>query len=182
MRMRSASVTTLAALLLAAPLVAAPPPPSGLKVTDRPNDAGEALVVSWKAPEVDLATVARFDVSLRAEGLAEFENVTEAAPAATGVTLDELEPGTPYWVQVVTVGLDNSVSEPATIWEPVAPRVQWFNTSRAWLAILLVAVCGAVLGFIAAARHGLTLWVRPIAGLEAVSDAVGRAVEMGKSV
>jgi Fibronectin type III domain len=182
MRVRSAPVTMIAALLLAVPLVAAPPPPSDLTVTDRPNDAGESLVVSWKAPEVDLATIARFDVSLKAEGAGEFEKVTEAAPAATGVTLDELEPNTAYRVRVTTVGVDNSVSEPATIEEAVAPRVQWFNVSRAWLAILLAAVCGAVLGFIAAARHGLTLWVRPIAGLEAVSDAVGRAVEMGKSV
>lgn len=160
---------------------AAPPAPSNLKITDVPNDAGTALTVTWESPSVPAEELLRFDVLTRT-GDAEFSKAAEAGPTATQVTLGELEADTPYDVQVVTIGSDGSASEPATIPEPVAPRVQWFNRSRSWLAILLVIVCGAVLAFIVAARRGLDLWVRPIAGLEAVTDAVGRAVEMGKSV
>jgi hypothetical protein len=160
---------------------AAPPPPSNLKVIDVPNDAGTALTVSWEAPPIPADQLLRFEVLTRT-GSSDFTKAAEAGPTATQVTLGELEPGTPYDVRVVAVGDDGAPSEPATIAEPVAPQIQWFNSSRGWLAILLVIVCGAVLAFIVAARRGLDLWVRPIAGLEGVTDAVGRAVEMGKSV
>ncbi|MBA3316388.1 MAG: fibronectin type III domain-containing protein [Planctomycetaceae bacterium] len=168
-------------MLCSAVASAAPPPPSEVKAVDAPNDAGESLIVSWKAPEMDLETLARFDVLLRSRDQA-FEKVSEAGPTATQVVLEELQPDTPYDIQVVAVDADGASSTPAGIEQPIAPRIQWFNDSRSWLAILLIVVCGAVLAFIAAARRGLNLWVRPIAGLEAVTDAVGRAVEMGKSV
>lgn len=160
---------------------AAPPPVTGLTVTDHPNDAGTALDVSWTAAKVDPATILRFDVSAAPEG-GKPPKAVEVAPAADHVTLDELAPGVPYRVRVVTVGADGTVSPPSKAPDAVAPRIQWFNGGRAWLAILLGGVCAAVLGFIAAARRGIRLWVRPIAGLEAVTDAVGRAVEMGKNV
>ncbi|QDT64038.1 DUF6754 domain-containing protein [Calycomorphotria hydatis] len=51
---------------------------------------------------------------------------------------------------------------------------------RIWTGILLAFVCGAVLFFINAARSGRDLKIRKIAGLEAVTEAVGRATEMGK--
>ena len=51
---------------------------------------------------------------------------------------------------------------------------------RIWTGILLAIVCGAVLFFINAARSGRDLKIRKIAGLEAVTEAVGRATEMGK--
>jgi hypothetical protein len=171
----------LTVLLAAGTAWAAPPPVTGLKVTDHPNDAGTALDVSWTAPKVDPATILRFDVSAAA-GDGKPPKTAEVAPTASRVTLNELAPGVPYRVRVVTVGTDGTTSPRAEAPEPVAPTVQWFNESRTWLAILLGGVCAGVLGFIAAARRGIRLWVRPIAGLEAVTDAVGRAVEMGKNV
>ena len=161
--------------------IAAPPAPSNLKVSDVPNDAGTALTITWDSPPVPAEELLRFEVLTRT-GNDEFTKAAEAGPTATQVTLGELDPDTPYDVRLIAIGSDGSASEPATIAEPAAPRIQWFNSSRGWLAILLVIVCGAVLAFIVAARRGLDLWVRPIAGLEAVTDAVGRAVEMGKSV
>ena len=161
-------------------LAAAPPPPMGLAVTDRPNDAGTVLTVTWK-PAADAAAILRYDVSMRPENRPNFTPVVEAAPTATTAAIEDLKPGEAYIVRVVAVGTDGLESVPA-VSAPVAPVVQFFNRGRGWLAILLGIVCAAVLGFIAAARRGRDLWVRPIAGLNAVTDAVGRAVEMGKSV
>ncbi len=180
-RLSLRAVPLLIVLTSGSYVFAAPPPPSGLSVVDVPNDSGTALTVTWAAPPVPTEQLLRFDVLLRSAN-GEFKKVAEAGPTATEVTLGELEPDTPYDVRVVTIDNVGAGSEPATIAEPVAPRIQWFNSSRAWLAILLVIVSGAVLAFIVAARRGLELWVRPIAGLQAVTDAVGRAVEMGKSV
>jgi len=57
----------------------------------------------------------------------------------------------------------------------------WLDPARIWFLGLLVMLCGAVLACILAARRGLRIKVRRIAGLEAVDDAVGRATEMGRS-
>src|SRR5687768_14182775 len=57
----------------------------------------------------------------------------------------------------------------------------WIDPTRIWFLGLLIVLCGAVLAYIFAARRGLSMKVRRIAGLEAVDDAVGRATEMGRS-
>ena len=46
--------------------------------------------------------------------------------------------------------------------------------------LLLIAVAGPVLHFIFRARKGQRIFVRRIAGVDAVDDAVGRAVELGR--
>ncbi|MBI2192924.1 MAG: hypothetical protein HYU43_00845 [Armatimonadetes bacterium] len=48
------------------------------------------------------------------------------------------------------------------------------------LGLLLAALLGPVYYFIRAARRGQSLFVRRIPGLDAVDDAMGRAVEMGR--
>ena len=55
-----------------------------------------------------------------------------------------------------------------------------FDYQREWLLAVTVVVCGAILIFIALARGGRKMWVRPIPALEAFDEAVGRATEMGK--
>ncbi len=62
------------------------------------------------------------------------------------------------------------------------PNVEWFDPTRIWFFGLLVILCGAVLSYIVAARRGMQMKVRRIAGLEAVDEAVGRATEMGRSM
>ncbi len=62
------------------------------------------------------------------------------------------------------------------------PQMGWFDPTRIWFFGLLVILCGAVLSYILAARRGMQMKVRRIAGLEAVDNAVGRATEMGRSI
>lgn len=62
------------------------------------------------------------------------------------------------------------------------PQMAWFDPTRIWFFSLLVILCGSVLAYIFAARRGLQMKVRQIAGLAAVDDAVGRATEMGRPI
>lgn len=57
---------------------------------------------------------------------------------------------------------------------------QWFDLSRLNVLIGVVIYTSLLLYFISSARRGKELFVRRIAGLEAVDEAVGRATEMGK--
>jgi hypothetical protein len=49
-------------------------------------------------------------------------------------------------------------------------------------AVLLLFLCGAILARIAAARRGRPIYVRRIAGLDHLDDALGRATEMGRPI
>ncbi|MDP7423031.1 MAG: hypothetical protein QGH40_14205 [bacterium] len=67
--------------------------------------------------------------------------------------------------------------------EKAKPRSElWFDTKRINMLVAMLVLSGAVLYFIMAARSGKELFIRPIAGLSALDDAVGRATEMGRPV
>ena len=56
-----------------------------------------------------------------------------------------------------------------------------FDYDRRYLAVIIVAFCGAVVYWIRHARQGGEVRVRKIPGLEALDEAVGRATEMGRA-
>lgn len=60
--------------------------------------------------------------------------------------------------------------------------VRWFNGDRLNALIFVLGFCGALLYYIRAADKGGSTYIRPIAGLDAIEDGVGRATEMGKPV
>src|SRR5207247_5578905 len=51
-----------------------------------------------------------------------------------------------------------------------------------WILLIAVVIAGAILLFIETAKRGRTMFVRKIAGLEVIGEAVGRATEMGRSI
>jgi len=66
--------------------------------------------------------------------------------------------------------------------ETPAPVASVFRTDRINALVLLVVCSAAVLLYTRWARAGKTLFLRKIAGLDAVEEAVGRATEMGRPV
>ena len=111
----------------------------------------------------------------------EFRKIGEATSQAT-VYLDEkdCEREAFYFYRVAAVGLEGEASAFVETQEPVQPILQWFKRNRLSYGIILVTVCGCVLGSIAWAQSGRPMWFRKIPGLEAIDEAVGRATEMGK--
>lgn len=63
-----------------------------------------------------------------------------------------------------------------------AAQPAWFNIDRVNALVLLVVFSLSVLWFIYDARRGGSTYIRPLPGLEAVEDGVGRATEMGRPV
>jgi len=58
----------------------------------------------------------------------------------------------------------------------------WLNVARANALVLFILFCVLVLTNISRARRGGNLFIRRIAGLNAIDEAVGRATELGKKV
>jgi hypothetical protein len=66
--------------------------------------------------------------------------------------------------------------------EKVEAYSNWFNLDRLNVFISVVIFSGLVLFFIYTARKGKTLFLRRIAGMDHVEEAIGRATEMGKPI
>jgi hypothetical protein len=58
----------------------------------------------------------------------------------------------------------------------------WFNPHRANMLIFLLFFFAIIIYFIQRAKKGKSLFIRRIAGLDAIEEAVGRATEMGRPV
>ena len=58
----------------------------------------------------------------------------------------------------------------------------WFNPKRLNMLIFLLFFFAVIIYFIERAKKGKSLFIRRIAGLDAIEEAVGRATEMGKPV
>jgi hypothetical protein len=58
----------------------------------------------------------------------------------------------------------------------------FFDTSKINVLVLFVIFCALVLTYIQRAKSGRSVFIRRIAGLNAIDEAVGRATELGKKV
>ena len=63
-----------------------------------------------------------------------------------------------------------------------AVKRELFDWSKAPFAVVVALVCGTVIVCTEIARRGKPFYIRPIAGLQAIDEAVGRATEMGKPI
>jgi hypothetical protein len=181
-------VILLALLLLALPsgaqvAVNTPPaPPTEVTATDTPNDDGSGLTVTWKKSaddgtgELDVIGYELFRSEHPDTG---YRSVAQAI-AGEEQFEDSVVTGATYYYKVTADdGEFRSESAPS----PAAvARAQWFHRGRTSMLVLLLLVSAFVLWFISRAKRGQELYIRPIAGLQALDEAVGRATEMGKPV
>ena len=66
--------------------------------------------------------------------------------------------------------------------ENAAQAETWFNYDRVNTLVMAVILCIAILAFVQQATAGRDFYIRKIAGLDTVEEAVGRATEMGKPI
>jgi hypothetical protein len=169
---------------------AAVAPPDGLSAHDTPNDRGNSIDLFWRlspddrapAPGDTAAITVRLYRILRTAGPA--DTLTEAGKALAGDTTftdGSVRNGVGYHYRVEAVGNDSSraASQPLG---PIVAQGQWFDTNKSVLLAFVLLFCGAVLYLIRAARAGKELFIRPIPGLAAVDEAIGRATEMGRPI
>ncbi len=183
----AASALLFLAATVTAQSPAGPAPPGNVEAADHPNDVGEALDVTWEPspddqPGLEPRRVALYEIRRREASQESFEKVGDKPYGRTMFTDEKCERGKEYFYEVLAVAPDGSRSAPVATVQAAVPVRQWLNLAKIWFGIILVFVCGAVVYFIRVAESGRKLKVRPIAGLEAVDEAVGRATEMGRPI
>jgi hypothetical protein len=156
-------------------VLAPPTPPGAVRAFDTPNDAGKSITLTWSA--ADTLAQAWLVERTGPEGA---KVVATNKPEETRYLDEEVKDRIRYTYRIAAVtGAD-------TVWSDATPGVssspQFFNANRINILIAMVIFFALVIYYIETARKGKNLFVRRIAGLDAVEEAVGRATEMGKPI
>ncbi len=159
------------------------PAPAYLDAYDTPSDHGGNITLEWGLSPDDgdgRNNVTGYQI-LRGEGpTGYFEMVGEVLKGTTQFVDNNATEGTQYHYRVAAVA-EAGLSE-RIMAGPVASRQQWFDRTRANLMVIAILLVIAISIYIYKGAIGSDLFIRKIAGLEAVDGAVGRATEMGRSI
>jgi len=174
-----------------------PAPPSDVIVLDKPNDMGHGLIIRWTLSPDDgagLDNVLAYEVyradsedgeymyrGVAIKGTSEYqdEDKTEATNGTPNPGF--IRKGQTYYYKVRAMGNGNvfsDFSEPAS----GVPIENWFHFGKIPILIGIIIFWAFVVYFILHARKGREFYVRPLAGINAVDDAIGRSTEMGRPI
>lgn len=159
-----------------------------LTAIDLPSDAGEVIELNWS-----------LTFSGKTNSFEILRSTTREGPFETLATITKLTfldesavDGVDYYYKVIAdldmadAVVDTTITGSATLASGVAGPVQsiaqWFNWGRINTLVIGGIVSAAIMIFIALAKSGRKLFIRKIAGLEAVDEAIGRATEMGRPI
>ena len=178
--------------------------PINFTVKDIDNDGGGIVKLSWKYLLKDKAE--SFEVLRRSEKEKEFKKITIIMPNKKESVVEEIAKKTPEKVKKVKKAKDLSlytfrddglndklhyfykivVKKDGRFNETKEVKVQSlvaiFDANKTSVLIAAIFLTFAIVFFIKVARSGKKLYIRRIAGLDAVDDAVGRATEMGREI
>lgn len=152
-------------------------PPTNVHAFDSPNDGGGAITVQWQV-SADDAILDGYEI-YRSENGIDFQKVGFIGKGRA-LYEDDTEDGHKYFYKVAALSdTTRAYSEPS---EATVSFPQWIDLNKVNIFIALFIFGAVILYFIYYARRGKELYLREIAGLKAVDDAVGRATEMGKPI
>jgi hypothetical protein len=181
---RPPALALLLLLVLGLPvLVAAQAPPEDVMAQDTPSDRGETVTVIWRRSPEDTGAggpVLGYRIVRGTSPDGPFEPVGQASPGAERYDDSGVKNGIPYYYQVIT--LADRGEGPSEVSNPAISRPQWINTNQWNVFVVLVLLLGFNIYFIESIKAGRRPFVRKIAGLDAVNEAVGRATEMGRPI
>ena len=169
-----------------------PAPVTDITAMDQPNDAGGAIVVKWKKSPDDGAgrnNVMSYTLLRSTQPAGPFDTVGTTTAGLTEFIDGGTKDGVDYYYTVSTATMvpdtsGNLISIASNSATSVKARssAQWFNTSRINSLLMVIILGSSILYYISKAKTGGDLFIRKIAGLEAVDEAVGRATEMGRKI
>jgi hypothetical protein len=200
--LRRSTVLALAVLLPLSVNAGEPlTPPQGVRAFDTPNDSGGSLTVTWakagrEGKDLRYQVLLTDPSAAEPKVIAEFSSDTHYArdikepwwtrPAShdthqftikSGKGTD-LKDDTSYTVTVAAIaGEQRAAAEPVQ----ATPAPNWFNWNQINNLAIVLIFGFVVLGSIQAAKRR-EIFLRRIAGLDAVDEAIGRATELGKPI
>ncbi len=168
----------------AVPADSLPPlgPPTAVTATDTPNDRGYSINVTWELSDgEETGRVTSYRVYRSAHPETGFVFAGRAWPGNAEYRDGGAPENAPTYYRVSATDETGAESFSATS-EPAVALPAWFNRDRVNVMIAVIIFVAAIIYFVTAARRGKDLFIRRLAGLDEVDNAVGRATEMGKPI
>jgi len=162
-----------------------PLPVQNIEAYDTPNDGGGSITLTWELPPKEVTGNLISLRLLRAESpSAEFSEIGIVPPSATDYTDSNAEDKKDYWYKVRAVYLvqDVEFSAESEVFGPAQAKAQWFDKKKIGFGIVALLVSAAIIYFIETIKAGRMPFIRKIAGMEAIDEAIGRATEMGRPI
>lgn len=159
-----------------------PAPPLSVAAFDAEYDRGEAIDIAWELSPDDTVggKIFGYELLLIDRTSAEETQLAILPPGIAGFRYDKTEADHEYVVKIASLYNDNKSDYTES--GIVVPDMEYINW-RLWnLFVIAFLLCGSVIYFITHARRGKKLFIRKIAGLEAIDEAIGRATEMGRPI
>ena len=147
-----------------------------LNAFDTPDDDGSSITINWQH-DGDIGEY--FELFRKTEDDTLWQSIKKSNMDIYSYIDDNIERGTLYNYGLKVVINDTIATEMVTT-KPVSARAQLFNTGKLVVLFLIIIYLSILIYFIHAAKKGKALFIRKIAGLDALDEAVGRATEMGK--
>jgi hypothetical protein len=165
--------------------------PKNVVVRDNPNDAGGAIIITWdiSVDDYDGGKVTAYKILRAVDTTDRFQEVGDVSAGTNSFIDNAVLDGTNYYYKVAAVNelkqdgkIIWAVSSESDVTGPMESSAQWFDLRRINVFFGVIFVCMAIIFYIQQARSGRQLYIRKIAGLESVDEAVGRATEMGRKI
>ena len=185
------------------------PTPTGFVAKDRPGDQGKAVLLTWKDPvglppgvtlevrraeppadewtklaEVPAGTERYVDATAKDDKVYRYELRAAATTDSSLAAVSPMVPDSAAAAGGVTPPSPGGppIYGPAVVSDPVRSHDNWFRSERTNSFLATILFTALILGSIAVARSGKPIFIRRIAGLNAVDEAIGRATELGRKV
>jgi hypothetical protein len=153
--------------------------PVKLIVVDTPNDKGGSITLTWEGLPKD-SMPAEYEIWRSAEQDNSFQLIAKVSLTDTQFIDTNVKGGVKYFYFLKGTKDRDTLFSAVTAF--AVSRGKWFHPKRINVLFGVLISFLFILGFILYAKKGKPLYIRPIAGLQAIDDAIGRATEMGKPI
>ncbi len=157
-------------------------PPGTPRADDTPNDAGGSIIVEWEL-SIDDPLLKGYEIFRSELPDTEF---TKVGYVGRGIArfrdIKDITNGVNYFYKVRGVDRELKYTEFSPVSLPAVASFQWFHRGKVNTLIAVFLFTAFVLYFVSLARKGKNFFIRKMAGLDALDEAVGRATEMGRPV
>lgn len=154
-------------------------PPFNIRAYDAPNDGGKNIIIEWD--NIDDESLAGYEIFYREEGMEEFKLLDYVPKGKVSYKADKLKDNVYYTFKIRCLDVNNNYSEFSRESQPVKCYPQFFKMNKINTFVALLIYITILVYFTRKAR-GKVLFIRRIAGLDHLEEAVGRATEMGKPI
>ncbi|RKZ10942.1 hypothetical protein DRQ25_01320 [Candidatus Fermentibacteria bacterium] len=161
--------------------------PGAVTVQDKDNDAGDQLLVSFEQPLYTDGIFA-YNVYRRIVG-EENWNLVKVIPADDPREFIDgydpeypIEPGVLYEYRIASVTVDGEEYFGPVCEAGAVSAGEIYHTGKTRVLIASILFIVLIFYYFGKAQRGIKMYMRPIAGIEAIDEAIGRATEMGKPI